>query len=80
VKKSIGCFPWLIAEVYLVRQAIRVDDFQDGDTDNSATIHGGSGDDTVTLAGSESDYTVSLEDGNAIRIAEDVEQIRFESA
>lgn len=64
-------------------------DFEDGDTGNSATIHGGSGDDTVTLAGSESDYTVSHKDGyaiytdkdgNAIRIAEDVEQIRFEAA
>ena len=64
-------------------------DFADGSTGNSAEIHGGSGDDTVTLAGSESDYTVSHEDGytiytdsdgNAIKVAADVEQVRFEAA
>jgi len=60
-------------------------DFKDGN--NSATIHGGSGDDTVTLAGSRSDYTVrhhhgystyTDRDGNATKIAGDVEHIRFE--
>ena len=64
-------------------------DFDDGSTNNSAEIHGGSGDDTVTLAGSESDYSVSYEDGytvytdsdgNSISVADDVEQVRFEAA
>jgi hypothetical protein len=43
----------------------------------------------VTLAGSESDYSVSYEDGytvytdsdgNSISVADDVEQVRFETA
>jgi hypothetical protein len=56
---------------------------------SSVTIAGGSGDDTVTLAGAESDYTVSQEDGynvytdhdgNAIKVADDVENVQFEAA
>jgi hypothetical protein len=73
--------------LYWVRQATKSVDFQDGDTGNSATIHGGSGDDTVTLAGSRSDYSVrhhhgystyTDRDGNTIRVAGDVEHVRFE--
>jgi hypothetical protein len=64
-------------------------DFGDGDGGNSATINGGSGSDAVTLAGSASDYEVSYrdgytiytdQDGNTIRVADDVEQVRFEEA
>jgi hypothetical protein len=60
-----------------------------GEGGNSAIINGGSGDDVVTLAGSASDYQVSHQDGytiytdqdgNTIRVAGDVEQVRFEQA
>jgi hypothetical protein len=63
-------------------------DFKDATGSSNATIAGGSGDDTVTLVGSESDYTVSQTDGftvytdlsgNAVKVAEDVEKVRFET-
>jgi hypothetical protein len=62
--------------VYWVRQATKSVDFQDG----------GTSDDTVTLTGPRSDCTVrhhhgystyTDRDGNTIKIAGDVEHIRF---
>lgn len=61
--------------------------FESGERDNSATVNGGSGNDTVTLAGLASDYEESHQadytvytdqDGNSIKVSDDVEQVRFE--
>jgi hypothetical protein len=62
-------------------------DLKDGETGSVIDISGGSGDDTATLSGSESDYTVSHADGytiytdadgNTIKVADDVETVKFE--